>query len=100
MPVSTTRQREQDSLVPDLLADGLLTLEKQMACVLDFHRNMVDFGDIKNSVLARVKLSDMIERIKTLRALFLKEQMRMVKMKKARRNYKKCLKDISNQRLR
>ena len=100
MPVSTTRQREQDSLVPDLLADGLLTLEKQMACVLDFHRDVANFGDIKKSVLARVTLSDMTKQIKTLRALFLREQMRMVKMKKARRNYKKCLNDISNQRLR
>lgn len=76
------------------LIDGLLTMEKQMASVFDLYRDLVNEGDLNSSVKARIKLSEMGKQIKKLRAMFLQEQTRMSAVRKTKRNYKKCLKEI------
>ena len=76
------------------LYDGLLRLEKQMASVFDLYQDMVNEGDMNSSVKARMKLSEITKQAKTLRAMFLREQTRLADLKKTKRNYKKCLRDI------
>lgn len=76
------------------LFDGLVTLEKQMASVFDFYKDMVNENDLNSGVKARMKLSEISKQAKTLRAMFLREQTRLADLKKTKRNYKKCLRDI------
>ena len=76
------------------LFDELLKLEKEVACVHDLYRDLVNEGSLNSSVKARVKLSEIGKQIKILRAKFLQEQTRLAEMKKTKRTYKKCLKDI------